>query len=91
MTTVHVFDEDVLLFVCISTILLGNDRKLRGRPDQHLYVLFLQLECIAHRTMQIAEQRFCGMVPRRLLDEHFRIKDHGMTQCALSSIPGMTS
>ena len=64
VTAVHLMNSDVLPNfeaneVKIETVLSDNGREFCGRPDQHPYELFLQLEDIAHRT---------------LLDEHFRVE-----------------
>ena len=64
VTAVHLMNNDVLPTfeaheVKIETVLSDNGREFCGRPDQHPYELFLQLEDIAHRT---------------LLDEHFRVE-----------------
>lgn len=64
VTAVHVLNEDVLPFfevynAHIITVLTDNGREYCGRPDNHPFELFLQLEGIEHRT---------------LLDEHFRLK-----------------
>ena len=48
----------------------------RGRPDRHLYELFLQLEEIEHCTNRVSRPQSNGFVERphrTLLDEHFRI------------------
>jgi transposase InsO family protein len=64
VTAVHLMNNDVLPTfeaheVKIEAVLSDNGREFCGRPDQHPYELFLQLEDIAHRT---------------LLDEHFRVE-----------------
>jgi len=58
VTAVHVLNEDVLPFfeehnARISTILSDNGREFCGRPDNHPYELFLQLEEIEHRTTKV--------------------------------------
>ena len=37
----------------IDVVLSDNGREFRGRPDQHPYELFLQLEAIEHRTARV--------------------------------------
>lgn len=81
VTAVHVLNEDVLpLFerhgVAVQTILSDNGREFCGRPDNHPYELFLQLEGIEHRTTKVRRPQSNGFVERlhrTLLDEHFRI------------------
>lgn len=81
VTAIHVLNEDVLPFFekhdCpIETILSDNGREFCGRPDQHPYELFLQLEGIEHRTTRVRRPQSNGFVERlhrTLLDEHFRI------------------
>lgn len=78
----HVLNEDVLPFfeqhnAVISTILSDNGREFRGKPDQHPYELFLQLEGIEHRTTKVRRPQSNGFIERlqrTLRDEHFRIK-----------------
>ena len=51
--------------------------RLCGRPDQHPYELFLQLEDIAHRTTRVKRPQSNGIVERfhrTVLDEHFRVE-----------------
>jgi len=51
-------------------------REFCGRPDQHPYELFLQLEGIEHRTTQVRRPQSNGFIERfhrTLLDEHLRI------------------
>lgn len=82
VTAVHVLNEDVLPFfeehaAAIDTILSDNGREFCGRPDQHPYELFLQLEGIAHRTTRVRRPQSNGFIERlhrTLLDEHFRVK-----------------
>ncbi|TYO99685.1 winged helix-turn helix protein [Geothermobacter ehrlichii] len=82
VTAVHVLNEDVLPFfekhnATITTILSDNGREYCGRPDQHPYELFLQLEGIEHRTTKVRRPQNNGFVERlhrTLLDEHFRIE-----------------
>ncbi|CAH2031320.1 IS481 family transposase [Trichlorobacter ammonificans] len=81
VTAVHVLNEDVLPFfeehdARISTILSDNGREFCGRPDNHPYELFLQLEEIEHRTTKVRRPQSNGFVERlhrTLLDEHFRV------------------
>jgi transposase InsO family protein len=81
VTAVHVLNEDVLPFfeehnAVITTVLSDNGREFCGRPDQHPYELFLQLEGIEHRTTRVRRPQSNGFVERlhrTLLDEHFRI------------------
>jgi len=81
VTAVHVLNEDVLPFfeehnAVVTTILSDNGREFCGRPDNHPYELFLQLERIEHRTTKVRRPQSNGFVERlhrTLLDEHFRI------------------
>ncbi len=81
VTAVHLLNEAVLPFferhrAKIQTILSDNGREFCGRPDQHPYELFLQLEEIEHRTTQVRRPQSNGFVERlhrTLLDEHFRV------------------
>lgn len=82
VTAVHVLNEEVLPCfeahdAVIETVLSDNGREFCGRPDQHPYELFLQLEGIEHRTTRVRRPQSNGFVERlhrTLLDEHFRIK-----------------
>lgn len=82
VTAVHVLNEDVLPSfeshgASIKTILSDNGREYCGRPDQHPYELFLQLEGIEHRTTKVRRPQSNGFIERlhrTLLDEHFRVK-----------------
>jgi transposase InsO family protein len=61
----------------IETVLSDNGREFCGRPDQHPYELFLQLEDIEHRTTRVKRPQSNGIVERfhrTLLDEHFRVE-----------------
>ncbi len=61
----------------IETVLSDNGREFCGRPDQHPYELFLQLEEIAHRTTRVKRPQSNGIVERfhrTALDEHFRVE-----------------
>ncbi|MEX0902524.1 MAG: integrase core domain-containing protein, partial [Pseudohongiellaceae bacterium] len=54
-----------------------SGRGFCGRPDQHPYELFLQLEEIEHRTTRVRRPQSNGFIERlhrTLLDEHFRIQ-----------------
>jgi transposase InsO family protein len=81
VTAVHVMNEDVLPFferhgVALQTVLSDNGREFCGRPDNHPYELFLQLEGIEHRTTKVRRPQSNGFIERlhrTLLDEHFRI------------------
>jgi transposase InsO family protein len=82
VTAVHILNTDVIPFfeshgTPIRTILTDNGREFCGRPDQHPFELFLQLEEIEHRTTPIRRPQSNGYVERlhrTLLDEHFRLK-----------------
>lgn len=61
----------------IETLLSDNGREYCGRPDQHPFELFLQLEGIKHRTTRVRRPQSNGFVERlhrTLLDEHLRIE-----------------
>ena len=81
LTAVHVLNNDVLPYfeqqgVRIETLLSDNGREYCGRPDQHPFELFLQLESINHRTTRVRRPQSNGFIERlhrTLLDEHFRI------------------
>lgn len=80
VTAVHVLNEDVLPFfeehqARVQTVLSDNGREFCGRPDQHPYELFLQLEQIEHRTTRVRRPQSNGFIERfhrTLLDEHLR-------------------
>ncbi len=82
VTAVHLMNNDVLPTfeahgVKIETVLSDNGRKFCGRPDQHPYELFLQLEDIAHRTTHVRRPQSNGILERfhrTLLDEHFLVE-----------------
>lgn len=82
ITAVHLLNNDVLPMyekhhAKVETILSDNGREFCGRPDNHPYELFLQLEEIEHRTTRVRRPQSNGFVERlhrTLLDEHFRIK-----------------
>jgi len=46
------------------TILSDNGREFCGRPDHHLYELFLQLEGIEHRTTKVRRPQSNGFIER---------------------------
>jgi len=61
----------------IETVLSDNGREFSGRPDQHPYALFLQLDDIDHRTTRVKQPQSNSIVERlhrTLLDEHFRVE-----------------
>ena len=63
--------------VKIETVLSDNGREFCGRPDQHPYELYLQLEDVAHRTTRVRRPQSSGILERfhrTLLDEHFRVE-----------------
>lgn len=82
VTAVHLMNGDVIpTFEAhdarIETVLSDNGREFCGRPDQHPYELFLQLEEIEHRTTRVKRPQSNGIVERfhrTLLDEHFRVE-----------------
>lgn len=82
VTAVHLMNTDVIpTFEAhqarIDTVLSDNGREFCGRPDQHPYELFLQLEEIEHRTTRVKRPQSNGIVERlhrTLLDEHFRVE-----------------
>lgn len=82
VTAVHLMNNDVIpTFEAhearIEVVLSDNGREFCGRPDQHPYELFLQLEDIEHRTTRVKRPQSNGIVERlhrTLLDEHFRVE-----------------
>ena len=63
--------------VVIEAVLSDNGREFCGRPDQHPYELFLQLEGIAHKTTRVRRPQSNGIVERlhrTLLDEHLHVQ-----------------
>jgi transposase InsO family protein len=82
VTAVHTMNHDVIpTFEAhsakIEVVLSDNGREFCGRPDQHPYELFLQLEDIEHRTTRVKRPQSNGIVERfhrTLLDEHFRVE-----------------
>jgi transposase InsO family protein len=81
VTAVHILNESVLPFfedhgAVVAVILSDNGREFCGRPDQHPYELFLQLEGIEHRTTQVRRPQSNGFIERfhrTLLDDHLRV------------------
>jgi hypothetical protein len=57
----------------IDVVLSDDGREFSGRPDQHPYELFLQLEAIEQRTSKVKHGIVEGLY-RTLLDNHFRIQ-----------------
>ncbi len=54
----------------------NNGCEFRGRPDQHPYELFLQLQEIERRTTKVRRPQSNGFIEpfhRTLLDEHLRV------------------
>jgi transposase InsO family protein len=82
ITAVHLMNNDVIptfedAGATIDVVLSDNGREFCGRPDQHPYELFLQLEDIEHRTTKVKRPQSNGIVERfhrTLLDEHFRVE-----------------
>jgi transposase InsO family protein len=82
LTAVHLMNNDVIPSfeaqqAKIDAVLSDNGREFCGRPDQHPYELFLQLEEIEHRTTRVKRPQSNGIVERlhrTLLDEHFRVE-----------------
>lgn len=82
VTAVHLMNTDVIptfeaAEAKIDVVLSDNGREFCGRPDQHPYELFLQLEDIEHRTTRVKRPQSNGIVERlhrTLLDEHFRVE-----------------
>lgn len=82
VTAVHILNNDVIPTfedhdARIETVLSDNGREFCGRPDQHPYELFLQLEEIEHRTTKVRRPQSNGIVERfhrTVLDEHFRVE-----------------
>mgnify|MGYP001189829777 FL=1 len=81
VTAIHVLNNDVLPFfekyqAGVHAVITDNGREFCGRPDQHPYELFLQLEDIEHRKTKIKSPQTNGFVERlhrTILDEHFRV------------------
>ena len=82
VTAVQILNNHALPFfedhgLKVQTILSDNGREYCGRPDQHPYELFLQLEEIEHRTTPVGRPQSNGYIERfhrTLLEEHLRIK-----------------
>lgn len=82
VTAVHLMNGDVIPAfeehgAKIEVVLSDNGREFCGRPDQHPYELYLQLEEIEHRTTRVKRPQSNGIVERfhrTLLDEHFRVE-----------------
>lgn len=82
VTAVHILNNDLIpTFEAhdarIETVLSDNGREFSGRPDQHPYELFLQIEEIEHRTTKVRRPQSNGIVERfhrTVLDEHFRVE-----------------
>jgi transposase InsO family protein len=82
VTAVHLMNTDVIPTfeehgATIETVLSDNGREFCGRPDQHPYELYLQLEEIDHRTTRVKRPQSNGIIERfhrTLLDEHFRVE-----------------
>ncbi len=61
----------------IDAVLSDNGREFCGRPDQHPYELFLQLEGIEHKRTKVSRPQSNGIMERLrspLLDEHFGVE-----------------
>ena len=82
LTAVQTLNNEVLPTfeeheACIDAVLSDNGREFCGRPDQHPYELFLQLEGIEHKTTRVGRPQSNGIVERlhrTLLDEHLRVQ-----------------
>ena len=82
VTAVHTMNHDVIPTfeehgAKIEVVLSDNGREFCGRPDQHPYELYLQLEDIEHRTTRVKRPQSNGIIERfhrTLLDEHFRVE-----------------
>lgn len=82
VTAVQLLNNDVLPTfeqhgAKIDAVLSDNGREFCGRPDQHSYELFLQLEGIEHKRTRVSRPQSNGIVERlhrTLLDEHFRVE-----------------
>jgi transposase InsO family protein len=79
---VHVLNEKALPLSgeheCPAvSILTGNGGEYCGRMDGHPFELFLQPECVEHKTAKAGRPQSSGIVERlhrTLLDGHFRIQ-----------------
>ena len=82
VTAVHYLHNNVLPTfeengAKIDVVVSDNGREYCGRPDNHPYKLYLQLEDIEHRTTKVKRPQSNGIVERfhrTLLDEHFRVE-----------------
>ena len=82
LTAVQTLNNDVLPAfeehdAVIEGVLSDNGREFCGRPDQHPYELFLQLEGIEHKTTKVGRPQSNGILERwhrTLLDEHLRVQ-----------------
>lgn len=82
VTAVHLINTDVIPTseehgATIETVLWDNGCEFCGRPDQHPYELYLQLEEIDHRTTRVKRPQSNGIIERfhrTLLDNHFRVE-----------------
>jgi transposase InsO family protein len=82
VTAVHTMNHDVIPTfeehnAKIEVVLSDNGREFCGRPDQHPFELYLQLEDIEHRTTRVKRPQSNGIIERfhrTLLDEHFRVE-----------------
>lgn len=82
ITAVLLMNNDVIptfeaMGARIDVVLSDDGREFCGRPDQHPYELFLQLEDIEHRTTRVKRPQSNGIVERfnrTLLDEHFCVE-----------------
>jgi hypothetical protein len=68
IAAVQVTDNDVLptfeaAGAKVEVVLSDNGREFCGRPDQHPYALFLQLEGIEHRTTRVKRPQSNGIHP----------------------------
>jgi len=72
VTAVHLMNGDVIpTFEAhqarIETVLSDNGREFCGRPDQHPYELFLQLEEIEHRTTRVKRPQSTDVIDKSFL------------------------
>jgi transposase InsO family protein len=82
VTAVQTLNNDILPTfeehgAVIDAVLSDNGREFCGRPDQHAYELFLQLEGIEHKTTKVGRPQSNGILERwhrTLLDEHLRVQ-----------------
>jgi transposase InsO family protein len=79
-TAVELLYDRVLPFyaqeqIKITAMLTDNGTEFKGRPQEHFYEIFLELNDIEHRTTKIGNPRTNGFVERfnrTVLDEFFR-------------------